>query len=168
VHRAADTSLNLWLFVSWPIMMVTGPCRLGSAVDKPAGAGMGLEKIAFDAPDLADRIEQLTQHELDTLPFGVILLKRDGTVMFYSQAEADQSGYGKIPIGANMFELSACLGGDEFQGRITRALKQGPVDLSFEWRGDFADPERMLRFRVQSSKTNGFWIFVSRDAAAKR
>jgi photoactive yellow protein len=158
----------VWLFASLLSMMSMGPCHRRSAVDEPAGAGMSLDKNAFDAPDLAERIEQLSQHELDNLPFGVILLKRDGTVMFYSQAEADQSGYGKIPIGANLFELSACLGSDEFQGRITRALKQGPVDLSFEWRGDFADPERMLRFRVQSSKSNGFWVFVSRDAAAKR
>jgi len=123
--------------------------------------------IDFDAPDLARRIEQLSQSELDQLPFGVILLDPKGTVLFYSQTEARQSGYGKLPLGQNLFDLSRCLGGDDFRGRITRAQEEaGPVDLEFGWSGDFADPKRDLRIRVQSAARGGVWIMVERDPAA--
>ncbi len=117
----------------------------------------------FDAPDLAARIEQLSQHDLDNLPFGVILLDREGTVLFYSATEARESGYGTKPIGQNLFALSRCMGSDDFRGRIMRAHEHGPVDIEFGWQGDFSDPKRDLRIRVQSSRQGGFWVFVERD-----
>jgi hypothetical protein len=47
-----------------------------------------------------------------------------------------------------------------------RALEEGPVDLEFGWKGDFSDPKRDLRIRVQSSRQGGIWILVERDPAA--
>ena len=121
--------------------------------------------VNFDAPDLAAQIEQLSRYELDHLPFGVILLNGEGVVLFYSATEAQQSGYGKIPIGQNLFEISSCMASDDFRGRIMRAMEEGPVDLEFGWTGDFDDPKRDLRFRIQSSSAKGIWIFVERDSA---
>jgi photoactive yellow protein len=121
--------------------------------------------VDFEAPDLAARIEQLSQYQLDNLPFGVILLDRAGVVQFYSETEARQSGYGAVPIGQNLFEISRCLDGDDFRGRITRAMEEGPVDLEIAWPGDYGDPTRELRIRVQSSRKGGLWMFVERDSA---
>jgi len=121
------------------------------------------QSLQFDASNLAEQIEQLSQHELDCLPFGVILLDREGTVLFYSETEAQQSGYGQIPIGQNMFEISPCMASNDFRGRIRRAMDAGPVDLEFGWAGDFADPSRDLRLRVISSSNDGIWIFIERD-----
>ena len=56
------------------------------------------DAVRFDAVDLARQIETLSQYQLDTLPFGVILLDRDGTIVFYSRTKARKSGYGEIPI----------------------------------------------------------------------
>jgi hypothetical protein len=84
-------------------------------------------------------------------------------VQFYSETEARQSGYGAIPIGQNLFKISSCLGSDDFRGRITRAMEEGPLDLEFGWPGDFNDPKRELRIRVQSSRSGGMWIFIERD-----
>jgi photoactive yellow protein len=100
------------------------------------------DAVRFDAVDLARQIETLSQYQLDTLSFGVILIDRDGTIVFYSQTEARQSGYGEIPIGRNMFEISPCMSNNDFRGRIKRAMDEGPVDLEFGWAGDFADPTR--------------------------
>ncbi len=125
---------------------------------------MAPETVNFDAPNLAAQIEQLSRYELDHLPFGVILLNREGVVLFYSATEAQQSGYGKIPIGQNLFEISSCMASDDFRGRIMRAMEEGPIDLEFGWTGDFDDPKRDLRFRIQSS-SKGIWIFVERDSA---
>ena len=124
---------------------------------------MRADAVRFDAVDLARQIETLSQYQLDTLSFGVILLDRDGTIVFYSQTEARKSGYGEIPIGRNLFEISPCMAGNDFHGRIKRAMDEGPVDLEFGWAGDFADPTRDLRLRVISSSNNGIWIFVERD-----
>jgi photoactive yellow protein len=132
----------------------------------PKGDDMATVTVDFDAPHIARRIEELSQSELDRLPFGVILIDRQGTVLFYSETEARQSGYGKRPLGLNLFELSPCLGSDDFKGRITRAMEEGPVDLEFGWQGDFADPRRDVRFRVQSASGGGVWIMVERDIAA--
>jgi photoactive yellow protein len=118
----------------------------------------------FDAADLAARLEELSQADLDRLPFGVILIDRDGTVKFYSETEARQSGYGKLPLGQNLFALSPCLSSDDFGGRITRAMEAGPVDFEFGWVGDLADPKRDIRIRVQSSRRGGVWIMMQRDS----
>ncbi|HZQ12454.1 MAG TPA: hypothetical protein VFB31_06560 [Pseudolabrys sp.] len=124
---------------------------------------MAAAGVDFNAADLAARIETLSQHELDNLPFGVILLDHLGTVLFYSATEARQSGYGVSPVGQNLFEISRCLGSDDFRGRLTRAMEEGPVDLEFAWPGDFADPKRELRIRVQSARRGGVWMFIERD-----
>ena len=121
--------------------------------------------IDFDAPDLARRAEQASQFELDNLPFGVILLDSKGTVQFYSETEARQSGYGAMPLGLNLYEISPCFGGDNFRGRIERARERGPVDLEIGWPGDYSDPNRELRIRVQSSRNGGYWLFIERDDA---
>src|ERR1017187_1441482 len=127
---------------------------------------MANASIDFNAPDLAARIEQLSQHDLDNLPFGVILLDREGKVLFYSATEARLSGYGAVPLGQNLFEISSCMGSDDFRGRLTRAMEAGPVDLEMGWPGDFGDPTRELRIRVQSSRSGGLWILIERDEAS--
>jgi photoactive yellow protein len=119
--------------------------------------------VDFDAPDLAARVGELSQDELDSLPFGVILLDRAGTVLFYSVTEARLSGYAGSPIGHNFFDASRCMNNDEFRGRIMRAIEAGPVDLELGWAGDYADPTSSLRIRVQSSRTGGVWICIQRD-----
>jgi photoactive yellow protein len=124
--------------------------------------------VDFDAPDLAARIEQLSQAERDRLPFGVILLDREGIVLFYSATEALQSGYAGSPLGKNFFELSRCMGSDDFRGRVVGAMEEGAVNLEFAWPGDYADPNRELRIRVQSARPDGLWIFIERDEAPAR
>lgn len=119
--------------------------------------------IDFDAPDLVQHIEQLSQAELNALPFGVILIATDGRVKFYSDTEARQSGYNKSAIGLNFYELCERFGGDAFRGRIERAMEEGPVNLEIGWTGDYGDPKRDLRLRVQSARAGGVWIFVERD-----
>jgi photoactive yellow protein len=119
--------------------------------------------IDFDAPDLAARIEQLTQAERDNLPFGVVLLDREGTVLFYSATEAKLSGYGMTPLGKNFFEVGRNPRNGELRRRITNAMELGPVDLDFGWTGDRTDPQRDLSIRVQSSRQGGVWLFIGRD-----
>ena len=102
--------------------------------------------IDFNAPDLARRIDQLIQSDLDQLPFGVILLDRKGIVLFYSQTEARQSGYGKLPLGQNFFAWRPAWT-TTISVAASRAQEAVPVDLEFGWSGDLADRKRDLRIR---------------------
>jgi photoactive yellow protein len=126
-------------------------------------ASMAAATINFNAPDLAARVEQASQFALDNLPFGVILLDREGTVQFYSATEARLSGYGEAPLGRNFFAEPLCATKREILIRVTRAFEDGPVDLEFGWKGDYSDPARELRIRVQSSRNGGMWMFIERD-----
>jgi len=127
---------------------------------------MAKATVDFNAQDLAARIEDLSQYDLDNLPFGVVLLDREGTVLFYSATEARLSGYTGSPLGLNFFAVSRCAGKDDFRGRIVQAMEKGPVDLEFAWPGDYGDPTRELRIRVQSSRSGGLWLFIERDSEA--
>lgn len=122
--------------------------------------------IDFDAPDLAGSIEQLSQYDLDQLPFGVILIDGAGTVLFFSETERRETGLANAPLGKNLFEMSRCFGSGEFRGRIKQAEEAGPVDLDIGWPGDYADPQRELRIRVQSARRGGLWLFIERDTSA--
>jgi len=118
--------------------------------------------IDFDAPDLAARIEQLSNAERDKLPFGVIHLDREGTVLFYSDTERRQSGNANPPMGQNFYAIS-CMGSDAFRGRVQRALEDGPVDLEIAWPRDYGGVKRELRIRVQSANDGGVWLCIERD-----
>jgi photoactive yellow protein len=120
-------------------------------------------QVDYEAPDLAARIEKLSQYDLDNLPFGVILLDAEGVIQFYSATEARQSGYGSLPLGQKFFEISRCAGKNDFQAQIVRAQENGHVDLEFAMPGDFDDATRELRVRVQSARNGGVWMFMQRD-----
>jgi photoactive yellow protein len=119
--------------------------------------------IDFDAPDISRRVEALSQHELDQLPFGVILLDRHFVVRFYSATEARESGYGMEPLGRDFFEVSHCDDKQDLRDRWMRAMEQGPVDFDMSRTGDLANPKRELRMRIVSARSGGLWIFVERD-----
>lgn len=119
--------------------------------------------IDFNAPDLAARIENSSQSALDNLPFGVILLDRDGVVRFYSATEARVSGYGNKPLGHNLFDISSCANREVLRERVMRAMEDGQADLEFAWFGDPTDPRREMRIRVQSARSGGVWLCIERD-----
>jgi hypothetical protein len=126
---------------------------------------MADDGIDFDAPDLASRIEKLSQHALDRLPFGVILVDRYFVVRFYSATEARESGYGMEPLGHDFFEVSRCDNKQDLRDRLMRAIEAGPVDLDFALLGGIAHPKRELRMRVLSARNGGLWMVVERDKA---
>jgi hypothetical protein len=121
--------------------------------------------VDFDAPNLGVRADQLSQYELDHLPFSAILLDRDGVVKFCNATEAGQSGYGVIVIGQNLFKISRYFSGNGFRGRIQRAMESSPFDLEFGWPHGANDSTRQLRVRVLSSHSGDIWLFIDRDKA---
>ncbi len=126
---------------------------------------MANASIDFNAPDLAARIEKLSPSDIDRLPFGVILLDREGIVLVYSATEARLSGYGTTPLGRNLFDVSRCATRDDFRERVMHAIESDAADLELGWRGDADDPHREMRIRIQSAHKGGVWMFIERDEA---
>lgn len=124
---------------------------------------MANQAVDFDVPDLAARLERLSEADIDALPFGVIHLDRTFGVLLYSKPEARMSGFGRQPIGENFFDYAPKLGGDNFRGRIEQMMADGFVDFDIGWVGDFSDPKRDLRIRVQSASDGGIWMCIDRD-----
>lgn len=123
---------------------------------------MAKAKACYDAPDLVARIEQLSQHELDRLPFGVVRLDRQCVVRFFSETETRESGYDDV-LGKNFFEVSQCAGKNDLRARVTQAMEEGAVDLEFAFPGTPASCMRELRIRVLSARDGGVWMFMERD-----
>jgi photoactive yellow protein len=119
----------------------------------------------YDEPELARAIEKLTKEKIDTLPYGAIRLNADGVVEYYSNAERRLSGSGDHErLGLNFFDqIAPCMDNESYRGRIQQAIAQGTLDLEFSHIGDFADRERELTVRIQSSSTDGYWIFMRRE-----
>jgi photoactive yellow protein len=123
--------------------------------------------VDFNDPDLAQKLEDLSDAERHDLPFGVIKLDGNGLVAFYSATEARQSGYKKRPaVGLDFFlAIAPCMAAPEFKGRVEEARKAGAVDIEIGWVGDFEDPDREMVIRIQSAKDGGLWICLNRDAS---
>lgn len=119
--------------------------------------------VDFDAPDLAAQLERMSGAEIDALPFGVIRLDRNFKVLIYSKTEARLSGSRQQPIGDYFFNFARKLASENFRGRIEQAMADGRVDLDIGWVGDFDDPRRNLRIRVQSASDGGVWLCLDRD-----
>jgi photoactive yellow protein len=123
-----------------------------------------MARVDFDAADLAAQLDSLRDAERDALPFGVILLDREGVVRFYSKTEARISKYQGQKVGANFFEMAKRVAKDELWNSIQRAMEEeGKVDLDFGWAGDHADPKKQFRLRVVSAKNGGVWLCFERD-----
>ena len=120
-------------------------------------------KIDFDAPDLAARIEQLSQDQINRLSFGAVRLDAEGVITFYSETEKRQSGYDGEPLGHNFFDIARCSGKGDMRARIAAAQEQGAVDLEFALAGDYGDPTRSVRVRVLPARQGGVWMFMQRD-----
>ena len=124
---------------------------------------MADDSIDFDAPDLVARIEQLSQHQLDHLPYGVVLLDRRFVVQFYSATEARESGYGMAPLGHDFFDASRCEGKRDFRDRLNRAMDEGPFDFELALPVEPDNPTRELRVRALSARNGGVWLVMERD-----
>ncbi len=121
--------------------------------------------VNFNDPNLAKKLEELSDGERHELPFGVIKLDSKGMVTFFSATEARQSGYKERPaVGLDFFlSIAPCMATPEFKGRVEHARQQGTVDIEMGWVGDFDDMDREMVVRIQSASDGGIWICLNRE-----
>ena len=103
-----------------------------TAIAMPAD-GVGENLYAEFEPD---RLDALTDEELDALPFGVIGLDGEGRIARYNMAEARfaRLDRGQV-VGRSFFgEVARCTDTPEFRGRFERIKSEGtPTRVRFEY-----------------------------------
>ncbi len=87
-----------------------------------------MEEI-FSAPDLARAV---ADGDLDALPFGVIVVDRQGTILDYNAYESEMTGIRRERVlGLNFFhDVAPCTALKEFEGRFEDFLSS--ADRSIE------------------------------------
>ncbi len=101
---------------------------------------------AFDAFDL-QKIQRLHGEELDSAPFGVIVVDRAGTILEYNAYERSMADLGtRTVIGLNFFtDVAPCTAIRDFQGRFGDFLTSSETSIEpFEFVFPFArGPQRV-------------------------
>lgn len=110
-----------------------------------------------------ERVENMEEDALDSLPFGAIRLDRDGTILSYNDHEAKLTGRDKKNVvGQNFFEeVAPCTNVKEFAGRYRDGVERGDLHAIFPYRFDFRmEPRDVTVTLFFSEKTNQGWVFV--------
>jgi photoactive yellow protein len=105
-----------------------------------------------------------TEKDLDDLPFGIIHLDENGTVLDYNSHEEQLA---RLPrenvIGKNFFaQIAPCTTVPEFFGRFAAGLKSGKLDESFVFEFPFSHGHRRVIIQMLGDvRTRTAWIFVA-------
>lgn len=112
-------------------------------------------------------IPHLTTTELDALPFGVIELDPDGTVLTYNRSEQRLSGRAaREVVGRNFFtDVAPCTRVKEFQGRFRSFLAASEGLASFSFVFPFPSGAVKVRVSFVRSDRGGGFVIVTREMA---
>lgn len=95
------------------------------------------------APDIFEvedvqRLASMSDRELDRLPFGVVKLDAQGTILAFNVAESELSGFRPAEVlGRNFFhDVAPCTRTKKFFGRFQEGVAAGRLNASFEYRFD--------------------------------
>jgi photoactive yellow protein len=115
-----------------------------------------------------NRIDRMSESELDHLPFGAIRLDRDGKVLSYNQTESNLTGRKKERvIGRNFFtEVAPCTNVQAFAGQFREGVAKRDMHVVFPYRFDFQMAPRDVTVTLfYSQETDTAWVFVGEAAA---
>lgn len=119
-----------------------------------------MEPLRFDEVDAA-AIGSMSEAELDALPFGMIELAADGTVVKVNRTEGDIVGFHpSAMIGRNFFtDLAPCTNTPDFRGRFDRGIAAGLLRETFEYR---YDGQRQASVWVHMLSTGGRYLVLAK------
>jgi photoactive yellow protein len=108
-------------------------------------------------------VDDLPGARLDALPFGAIQLDTEGTILQFTEYEANLSNR-RAPetIGRNFFrQVAPCTNVREFYGRFREGIDAGELQVSFDYRFAFEQAPRDVRVTLYySAPTRTVWVFV--------
>ena len=115
-----------------------------------------------------EKIDRMSEQELDSLPFGAIRLDTTGKILSYNMTESKLTGRDpKRVMGRNFFtDVAPCTNVQAFAGRFREGVAKGEMHVIFPYRFDFEMAPRDVTVTLFYSKqTETAWVFV-REATA--
>ena len=118
--------------------------------------------------DVVYDADALTPAELDALPYGMIQLAENGTILRYSTPETRISGLTSDEcVGRDFFtEIAPCTHVAEFYGRFAEGVRLQRLDATFHFQFAFQPPRDVQVRMFYSKATRSVWVRVVEQPAA--
>jgi photoactive yellow protein len=123
-----------------------------------------MEYIPFGRTGL-DNLLQKEPHRVESLPFGAILLDREGKILKYNKTEGMIAGRDPSEaVGKNFFnDLAPCAKGKRFHGEFLKFRTTGSVHTMFDYQFDYKMKLARVRIQMKSSEDGqSCWLFIKR------
>lgn len=124
-----------------------------------------MDILKFGSEDIANKLAQLTDGELDDLAFGAVKVDKEGIIQVYNETEGMITGRDpKSVIGKSFFtEVAPCTNKAEFFGNFKKGVEDGSLNVLFEYTFDYKmEPTKVKVHMMKSLTDNAYWIFVKR------
>lgn len=123
-----------------------------------------MELIAFGKDNLDNILAQEPQR-MEHLPFGAVMLDREGNVKQYNAVETMISGRdaGEV-VGRNFFtEVAPCARGKRFHTEFLKFARDGKINTMFDYAFDYKMQETYVRIHMKSTDDGqNCWLFIKR------
>jgi photoactive yellow protein len=119
-------------------------------------------EFRFEDSD-TERLDAMSGAEFDDLPFGVIRLDIDGTVLAFNHTESEYSGMRpQHVLGRHFFrELAPCTNTAKFLGKFKEGVAKGHIDATFDYMFTrLAEPA--VRVHMVKAPGEDFWLLIDR------
>jgi photoactive yellow protein len=122
-----------------------------------------MEVIKYENYDLNTIVERIPEKIRDDLPFGLVKLDLNGTILEYNMAEAELTGFRpEEVIGRNFFlDVATCTQTPEFYGKFREGVDKGLVNVQFDYMFDTNMVPTTVRVRM-AQLGNFVWMTVRR------
>lgn len=123
-----------------------------------------MEIIPFGSADL-DNILAREPQRAEYLPFGAVLLDRNGTIVKYNKAEGGIANRNPADvIGKNFFnEIAPCAKGKRFHGEFLRFHQTGQINVMFDYKFGYKGANVGVKIHMKSQPDGQLcWLFVKR------
>lgn len=109
-----------------------------------------MEHINYQGVNLAELLPRIPDSIKDGLPFGLVKLDLQGTVLEYNMAEGDLTGVSPAwAIGKNFFdEVAVCTKTASFYGRFLEGVKKGFLNTVFDYVFDHRDEAMRVKVHM--------------------
>ncbi|MEF8792545.1 photoactive yellow protein [Thiohalorhabdus sp.] len=123
------------------------------------------ERLRFESDNIFNALADMDGEAMNSLPFGVIRLDREGTILEYNLTEGQLTGTDPRKVmGQNFFrDVAPCTVNPQFYGRFVEGLEKGELDTVFEYIFDHQmATERVKVHMRKSGGEDSVWILVKR------
>lgn len=124
-----------------------------------------MEILTFGSESLEKSLSELTEAQLNALAFGAIELNAQGQVLQYNQTEGEITGRSpEQMLGKHFFlEVAPCTQDSEFCQRFEEALRQGSINVIFEYVFDYQmAPTKVKVHMYRRRQETSVWVLVKR------